>query len=61
MDGNNESVTVTPDSSNANQATFTMPAADVTVTAEFEEAEVVLPVISNVQLLRNPDKNRSYR
>lgn len=56
MDGNNESVTVTPDSSNANQATFTMPAADVTVTAEFEEAEVVLPVISNVQLLRNPDK-----
>ena len=52
----NESVTVTPDSSNANQATFTMPAADVTVTAEFEEAEVVLPVISNVQLLRNPDK-----
>lgn len=56
MDGNNESVAVTPDSSNANQATFTMPAADVTVTAEFEEAEVVLPVISNVQLLRNPDK-----
>ena len=56
MDGNNESVTVTPDSSNANQATFTMPAADVTVTAEFEEAEVVLPVISNVQLLHNPDK-----
>ena len=56
MDGNNESVAVTPDSSNANQATFTMPAADVAVTAEFEEAEVVLPVISNVQLLRNPDK-----
>ena len=52
----NESVAVTPDSSNANQATFTMPAADVAVTAEFEEAEVVLPVISNVQLLRNPDK-----
>lgn len=56
MDGNSESVAVTPDSSNANQATFTMPAADVAVTAEFEEAEVVLPVISNVQLLRNPDK-----
>ena len=53
---NNESVTVTPDSSNASRATFTMPAADVTVTAEFEKAEVVLPVISNVQLLRNPDK-----
>lgn len=53
---NNESVTVTPDSSNASRATFTMPAADVTVTAEFEKAEVVLPAISNVQLLRNPDK-----
>lgn len=56
MSSNNKSVTVTPDLSNANQATFTMPAADVTVTAEFEKAEVVLPVISNVQLLRNPDK-----
>lgn len=53
-DGN--AVTVTAKQDDANQATFTMPAADVTVTAEFTNVEIVAPEIKAVQLLDSTTK-----
>lgn len=50
-------VTVTAKQDNANQATFTMPAADVAVTAEFTKVEIVAPEIKAVQLLDSTTKD----
>ena len=50
-------VTVTAKQDDANQATFTMPAADVAVTAEFTKVEIVAPKITAVQLLDSTTKD----
>lgn len=49
-------ITVTAKQDDANQATFTMPAADVAVTAEFKKVEIVAPEITAVQLLDSTTK-----
>lgn len=52
-DESGAAVPVTPSADSANQATFTMPDSNVTVTAEFVSSSTALPTISNVELLHN--------